>query len=223
MLCLNTIMVIPFKLQLVLLGVFIFLVWYFVLRKYNSLGLRMFFLFTVIAALACSWLYTDIQDTKSMEKNGELHAAEVIEKAKAKSESSSSPHNQITIAFEQPAGEKYMATTYTYISDEEYNALRIGQTIHVLYNPVNDQTYYTVSFNRYKNDQWFLYAFPAVLFLIGSILGITLRKYKVGIGGGTGAEYVEKDGKIFLDERGNATATNLKHLNIVSKLFQAFR
>ena len=158
-----------------------------------------------------------------MEKNGEPYAATVIKKSKVRSESGSTADNEITLVFEDKAGKIHKEATSSYVSVEEYDALVIGDNIPVLYNPSNGQTYYTVSFNRFKSDQWFLYAFPAFLFLVGAILGLALRKYKVGIHKGTGLEYVEKDGQIVLDEGRNATAAHLKHLNIFSKFFQAFR
>ncbi|MVM40495.1 hypothetical protein GO730_27230 [Spirosoma sp. HMF3257] len=151
MLTFATLLVIPFQLQLVGLGVFIFLVWYFILRKYRSLGIRMFFLFSTVAALA------------------------------------------------------------------------ISQRIAVLYNPIKEQMYHTMSFNRYKTQQWLLYALPIFFFIIGLILGITCRKYEVGIHEDTGDEYLERDGEIILDEKLSSTARMLKRMNIVSKLVQAFR
>jgi|GEM_PF-3198374 len=219
----HSLLVLPFKLQMLLVGIFIFLVWFFVLRKYNSLGLRMFFLFTTMAALACSWLYTDIQQNKSMEKNGHLVSAMVIEKSKTKSESGGSQDNQITIAFDDGTGNKQVIKTHEYISIEEYEALAMGQKIDVWYNPTNTQAYYKVSYDRYKHDQWFLYALPAFFFLVGSILGVALRKYKVGVHAETGDEYIEKDGRVILDERRSPAARTLKRVNIASKMFQALK
>ena len=213
---------VSFKMQLLIGGVFIFLVWFFVLRKYNSLGLRLFFLFSMAAGAVCYWLYLDIQDNNSMKAHGRAVSGRVIDKNKVSSESGSTQDNQITVAFALD-GQSHTEKTSAYVSVEEYDALQKGQQIDLLYNPVNRQTYYVVSFNRYLSEQWFLYAFPAFLFLVGAISGLVFRRYKVGIHADTGDEYLEKDGQIILDEKGNKTARTLKHINIASKMLQAFK
>ncbi|MVM30673.1 DUF3592 domain-containing protein [Spirosoma sp. HMF4905] len=223
MLAFTILLAIPFQLQLVGLGAFIFLVWYFILRKYRSLGLRMFFLFSAVAAMAAYWLYCDIQDEKSMVQNGHLLTATVLEKNKLTSGTGSTIDNQITVFFQYPEGKTRVISTSEYISNEEFSALTIGQHIAVLYNPVKEQVYYTVSFSRYKTQQWILYALPMFFFLIGLIFGIVFRNYEVGIHEDTGDEYLERDGKIILDEKGNITARTLKRLNIAWKLIQIFR
>ena len=158
-----------------------------------------------------------------MEQNGKLLKAIVLEKSQTKSRSGGSLDNQIHISFAYPDGNIRTVNTAKYISTAEYDALQTGQTVEVLYNPKNDQVYYNVSFHRYLNDQWFMYFFPASLFLIGAICGIVFRKYKVGVHEDTGDEYLEKDGKIYLDEKDNQVFRTLKHVNIISKMFRAFR
>ena len=153
MLSIISLLVIPFKLQMLGVGLFTFAVWYFVLRKYRSLGLRMFFLCSMVAVFGCCWLYSDVQANRSMETNGHLLTATVLTKAKSASESGASKVNGITVSFEYPAGKLQTLSTTTYISDGEYDALHTGQQIEILYNPTNQQAFYTVSFNRYKNDQ----------------------------------------------------------------------
>ena len=69
----------------------------------------------------------------------------------------------------------------------------------------------------------FMYLFPAFFFVLGLAAFFFLRKYKVGIHEDTGDEYLEKDGKIILDERGNEAARTLKRVNIISKILQATR
>ena len=214
---------ISFKLQLLGIGIFAFLAWVFVLRKYRSLGLRMFFSFSMIATLMSCWLCSDIQDEKSMQQNGKLLTATVLEKTKIQGETATSAENLITVSFQFPAGKMHAVSTSTYISNDEFKILKIGQHIDVLYNPVNEQIYYTVSFDRYKNQQWIFYVLPVFFLLIGVILGLICRKYEVGIHEDTGDEYLEKDGNVILDEKGNRVARVMKRANIASKLFQAFK
>ena len=127
-----------------------------------------------------------------MKQNGIHLTATVADKLKVSSESGATQDNQITISFAHPAGKMQTVNTSSYISKEEYDALEIGQSIEVLYNPTNEQVYYSISFNRYLNDQWFMYFFPALLFVVGAMAGIAFRNHKVGVHEDTGDEYLEK-------------------------------
>jgi hypothetical protein len=129
----------------------------------------------------------------------------------------------IRLAFEYPKGQQKTITTSEFISNEELAALKIGQNIEVLFNPTNQQIYYTVSLARYKSQQWIFYLLPAFFFLLGCMSWYFLRNFKVGVHADTGDEYLEKDGKIVLDEKGNNVARTMKRVNIISKLFQAFK
>jgi len=68
--------------KLVLIGVFILGMYWFVLRKYNSLGLRMFALCFFVFAACCVWLYNDEVELKTIFTNGEGYIASIISKTK---------------------------------------------------------------------------------------------------------------------------------------------
>lgn len=58
-----------------------FLIWFFLLRKkYRSLGLRMFMVFSMISLLMCYWFFQDIQAQKNMKKKWAFHHCQVTKK-----------------------------------------------------------------------------------------------------------------------------------------------
>lgn len=200
-----------------------FLIWFFLLRKkYRSLGLRMFMVFSMISLLMCYWFFQDIQAQKNMKKNGHFITARLLKKWTERS-GKNSIMNLITVEFEFPKGHKNQISTSEYISDEEHQTIQVGQLIGVLYNSVNQQVYYSVSLDRYKKDLWIFYLLPAFFFTLGCILWYFLRNFKVGIHEDTGDEYLEKYGKIILDEKGNELARTAKRVNVISKIFQILK
>jgi hypothetical protein len=215
-------MTISFPAQLLILGIFGFLMWLFVFRRYRSLGLRMFFVFSMVSLMGSFWFYNDLQDQKSMTQNGQRLNAKLLRKWVGRS-GENSRINLIEVHFELPAGQQKTITTSEYISDEEHAALQVGQMMPVFYNPVNQQVYYVVSLARYQSQKWIFYVFIGFFFVLGCVLWYFLRDIMVGVHEDTGDEYLEIDGKIVLDEKGNDVARTMKRVNTVSKLFQAFR
>lgn len=214
-------MTISFPVQLLMLGVFTFFMWWFVFRRYRSLGLRLFYGFSMLSAMASFWFYNDLQDQKSMNRNGHELTANILKKWTERS-GENSIINLIEVSFEYPAGQQKTITTSEFISDEEHTALKIGQPISVFYNPTNQQVYYAVSLARYQSQKWIFYVFIGFFFVLGCVLWYFLRNILVGVHKDTGDEYLEIDGKIVLDEKGNDVARTMKRVNIISKLFQAF-
>lgn len=213
---------IPFSTQLVIIGVFTFLMYFLVFRKYRSLGLRLFFVFSMISLMTCFWFYNDLQEQKLMDTNGHLLKARVTKKWTERS-GENSIINLIETAFEYPKGQLNRLKTSEFISTEEHNTLKIGQNIEILYSSIEKRIYYTVSYNRYKNDQWIFYALPIFYFVLGGVLWYFLRNFNVGVHTKTGEEYLERNGKIVLDEQRNGFAKTMKKVNIVSKLFQILK
>ena len=68
--------------ELILTGAVLFGIYWFVLRKYNSLGLRLFTLCFFLFVACCVWLYKDEQSLKNTLTAGEQHIATVISKEK---------------------------------------------------------------------------------------------------------------------------------------------
>ncbi len=195
------------------------LYYYFVLRKYNSLGFRLFSLFTFITLSFCYWLYEDTQTQKSMIKNGQTINGIVLAKEKKTQPGSSSPDNVLIMRLSLQSNKPDTLQVYKYTSVEEWERFKIGETIPLLYDAEKNNLFVKESYHRMLNDQWILYVVASVFFLIGACCWYFLRNYKVGVDE-AGNEWVEKDGEIYLDERKSPTSQVLKRANIVSKLFQ---
>ena len=204
-------------LELVLIGSFIFAIYWFILRRYNTLGLRMLVLCSLLFIGCCVWLYRDEVKLKHTLAAGEEHTATVISKAKV-----GKNDNQVTINFTTADGETVHAKTSDYVSDAEWDKFEKGEPVSVLYVPETGQTYVQQSIMRFKGDKIVLYFFAGFWLVLGVVLYFWLRKYKVGVDE-SGNEWLErKDGSTFFDERKNAAYRFGKRLNILSKMFQAF-
>jgi hypothetical protein len=210
------------KWQFVCVGVASFLLWYFVFRSYRSLGIRLFYLCTLIAVMSLLWFYNDSQEVAVMEKKGHLLKAKVIQKSNQLAESGITG-NVLTLAFELKKDSSQVVSTSEFISDSEFENLRIGNMIDILYEANKNKAYYLVSYKRYKNDKWLFYLLPAFFIVLGIGSGLVFRKYQVGIHEETGDEYLEKDGKIVYDEANNKLAKTAKRINITNKLFRIFK
>jgi hypothetical protein len=213
---------ISFPVQLSIAGGFTFLMWLFVFRKYRSLGLRLFFVFGMVSLMFCFWFYSDLQEQKVMEQNGQIISAKLMNKWTERS-GENSLINLLEVIIEYPKGQQKLLKTSKFISDEEHAALKIGQNIELLYNSNTQQAYYIISYQRYQKDKWIFYILPAFFLMLGAVLGYFLRNFKVGVHSKTGDEFIEKDGKILFDESGNELARTMKKANIISKFFQAFK
>lgn len=215
-------MTIPFKIQLLLIGGVTFLMWWFVFRRYRSLGLRLMYVCSMVGLMMGFWFYSDLQEQKLMQQNGKELTAKLNRKWTALNPQNSL-ENLIEVTFEYPNGQPKVRSSSSFISDQEHAALRVGQTIKIFYNPSTEQVYYAVSFARYQSDQWIFYVLIGFFFILGAVLGYCLRNIKVGIHQETGDEYLEKEGKIIFDEKGNDMARTAKKLNIISKLYQVLK
>lgn len=195
------------------------LYYYFVLRKYNSLGFRLFSLFTFVTLSFCYWLYEDTQTQKSMLKNGQTISGIVLAKEKKTQPGSSSPDNVLIMRLSLKPNKPDTLQVYKYTSLEEWDSFQIGDIVPLLYDAEKNNLFVKESYQRMLNDQWVLYVVASVFFLIGAGCWYFLRNYKVGVDE-AGNEWVEKGEKIYLDERKSPASQVLKRANIISKLFQ---
>ena len=209
-------------LEKLLIGAFFFAIYWFVLRRYNSLGLRMFVIFLLVAMAMAFWLYQDEQALQSLQEHGQTYQALVLEKQKTTAANTSSMDNSVKLSFQITEGKTIEKTTSEYVSDEEYARFEVGKPIEVLYDPTSGLVYVSESLARFKRDKWILYAAVAFFALLGVVIGWFTRSYRVGVHEDTGDEYLVKDGKVVLDERDSELARSAKRVNITSKLFQIF-
>jgi len=204
--------------ELILTGAVLFGIYWFVLRKYNSLGLRLFTLCFFLFVACCVWLYKDEQSLKNTLTAGEQHIATVISKEKT-----GNNDNLVEISFTANDGKAITTTTSEYISQQEWDNFVTGKPLPVIYVASTRQTYVQQSIMRFKDDKIYLYYFSGFWLLLGAVLYAWLGKFKVGVDEETGNEWVEKeDGSIILDERKSKTMQLIKRGNIVSKLIQTF-
>ena len=204
--------------ELILTGAVLFGIYWFVLRKYNSLGLRLFILCFFLFVACCVWLYKDEQSLKNTLTAGEQHIATVISKEKI-----GNNYNLVEISFTANDGKAITTTTSEYISQQEWDNFVTGKPLPVIYVSSTRQTYVQQSIMRFKDDKIYLYYFSGFWLLLGAVLYAWLGKFKVGVDEETGNEWVEKeDGNIILDERKSKTMQLIKRGNIVSKLIQTF-
>lgn len=197
------------------IGVFVFLLayYYFVLRKYNTLGFRMFSLFFFVGFSVCYWWYADYSDLKNVQKTGIATQGIILHKTA----------NSLEVRFTDRSGKSVVRTQTGGISVEEFAAVTIGQSAPILYSPTSDSFYLTSSYQRQLHDNVYILVFPGLLFLIGILCWIFLRKYRVHAHEGTLYEYVtDENGKVILDDARNSTTKSLRTYATMSKLFQIF-
>lgn len=206
------------KLELVLIGTFIFAIYWFVLRKYNALGLRLFVLCFLLFIGCCTWLYKDEMKLKNTIAKGEEHVATVI----SKSVVGKKKDNEVEISFTAKDGRMVNAKTSAYVSQQEWEKFEIGKPISVLYVAASQETFVQQSIMRFKSDKIYLYFFAGFWLVLGLALLIWLRNYKVGVDE-SGNEWVEKpNGAVILDERNSQAYRIAKRANLISKLVQSF-
>jgi len=205
------------KLELLLIGIFLFAVYWFILRKYNSLGLRLFVLCFFLFIATCVWLYKDESNLNKILNTGEERMAFVTSKSKTANT------NEVEISFTSEGDKVINTKTSAYISQEEWDRFERGKPLSVIYLPSTRQTFVQQSIMRFKADKIYLYFFSGFWLVLGLIVYAWLRKYKVGVDENTGNEWVIKpDGGIILDERKSKGSRVAKRGNIISKLGQAF-
>ena len=205
-------------LELILIGAFIFALYWFIMRKYNSLGLRLFILCFLLFVACCVWLYNDETNLKNTLATGEEHMATVISKAIV----GKSDH-EVQVSFTARDGTTVNAKTSEYVSKEEWEGFESGKALAIVYIANKNATYVQQSMMRFKADKIVLYYFAGFWLVLGTVLLICLRKLKVKVDENTGDEWVEKeDGTVILDERRSRASQTIKRVNILSKMVQAF-
>ena len=207
------------KLELVLIGAFIFAIYWFILRKYNALGLRLFVLCFLLFIASCVWLYKDEKNLSNTLNRGEEHIATIIAKAKT------AKNNEVEVSFTALNGKNIQARTSEYVSVPEWDKFETGKPVPVMYIESTNQVFIQQSVMRFKADKVYLYYFSGFWLVLALVLLITLRKLKVKVDENTGAEWVEKeDGSVIpiLDDRKMKGALRMKKMNLLSKMLQSF-
>jgi hypothetical protein len=200
--------------QTICVGMFLMAYYFFVLRKYNTLGFRLFSLFSFTSIAVCYWWYIDYADLKDVEKNGAATEAVVLKKSA----------DNLEFRFTDQTGNTIVRTQAGGISVEEFASVSEGKPAPVLYSRQSDVIYLKSSYERQLRDNIYILFFPGLLFLIGSLCWIFLRKYRVHAhGDGSIYEYVtDENGKIVLDDAQNSTTKSLRKYATLSKLFEIF-
>lgn len=198
-------------------GVLLLIIYLAVLRKHNSLGLRMLILCYMVAAFAFYWIYKDHVQMQAVKKSGKIFNAIVLAKHVNKENK-----NAVQVQWKADDGKEMTGEAAEYTSAEEYAAAEPGQTVPVIFASTNNKVYLQVSYNRFEKDYKYMYVFPFFFLLLGTVLWFWLRKKKVGVDE-HGNEWVEnEDGSIILDERKSKASRVIKRGNIISKVIQAF-
>ncbi len=205
------------KLELVLIGAFFLALYWFVLRKYNSLGLRLFVVCFFLFIALCVWIHQDEVSLKNTLNNGEKHIATIISKTKVDKND-----NQVEVSFTSNDGKTINSKTTDYISQDEWNTFETGKPLSIIYDSKTSETFVQQSLMRFKNDKIFLYYFAGFLLVLGICLYIWLRKFKIGVDDNGNEWVIKKDGSVILDERKSAAARATKKVNIFSKLIRSF-
>lgn len=200
-------------LQTLAVGAFFMAYYYFVLRRYNALGFRLFSLFFFTSISVCYWWYIDYVDLKAVEENGIAAQGMVLKKSE----------DQLEFRFIDQMGKPVVRTQTGGISAEEFASVQEGGSAPILYSPDSEVVFLTSSYQRQINDNKYILVFPGLLFLIGAACGIFLRKYRVHAHEGTMYEYVtDENGKVVLDDAQNSTTKTLRTYSTMSKFLQIF-
>jgi hypothetical protein len=199
--------------QLFGVGIFWLAYYYFVLRKYNTLGFRMFSLFFFTGVCVCCWWYADDQDLKDVQTHGIATQALVIKKAE----------NSLEFSFKDHSGHSTIRRQTGGISVEEFASVSEGKGAPILYSSESDMVFLKSSYQRQLSDNVYILILPGILFIIGIASFIFLRKYRVHAHEGTMYEYVtDESGKIVLDDARNSTTKSLRTFSTMSKLLRLF-
>ncbi len=159
-------------LELALIGTFFMAFYWFVLRRFNSLGFRLFFLCICLFTACCAWLYKDEKELKNTIANGDEYVATVL----SKSIVGEKKDNEVEISFTTKDSKLIDAKTSKYVSAQEWEKFEIGKPLSVLYVTDQQETYVQQSIMRFKNDKIALYYFASFWLVLGMVLFIWLRK-----------------------------------------------
>ncbi|MCX7423428.1 MAG: hypothetical protein NT013_28370 [Planctomycetia bacterium] len=190
--------------------------YWFVLRRFNSLGFRLLSIFTFIAVMTSVWIQQDRQLQQSVLANGKTVVGKLVDKQQQGTDST------VTVEVRLDDAEPVRRSTAEFISMAEYANFVVGEPIELLHDTQTDAVYVKQSYQRMVADFWILYVFAGFFFVVGVVCWFSLRKLKVGVDE-HGDEWIEKeDGTVILDERQRPAARDLKRANILSKLWQMF-
>ena len=202
---------------ILLLVVGIVLYYLLVLRRYNSLGFRLFSLFTLVSILLGWWIRQDEERLKSLSEHGARIVATVISKEKLKG----GAPNAVTVSWRDEAETEMVKQTSPYVSDPEWQSFQIGAPLNVVLDQAIKEIYVAQSLERFRSDKWILYAALGFFFLIGCGCWFFLRKHMIHVDD-AGKEWVEKDGKVVLDERNEEGIQPLRPANIFWRILELF-
>ncbi|MEZ0276624.1 MAG: DUF3592 domain-containing protein [Roseimicrobium sp.] len=202
---------------ILLLVVGIVLYYLLVLRRYNSLGFRLFSLFTFVVILLVWWIRQDEQRLKSLSEHGARISATVVSKEKVKGGAS----NAVTLSWRDEAGTETVKQTSMYVSDPEWESFQPGAPLTVVFDQASKEVFVAKSLERFRSEKWILYAVLGFFFLLGSACWFFLRKYMIHADD-AGKEWVEKDGKVVLDERNDEGVQPLRPANIFWRILELF-
>lgn len=191
----------------------------FVLRRYNSLGFRLFSLFAAAALLFAWWIWKDEQRLATLATQGEIIKATIVSKEKVKG--SGSPSNAVTLTWNDAAGSEVVRQTSEYVSDPEWTSFKEKDTLDIVREPKSGEVFVVQSLNRFRSDKWILYVVDGFFFLLGCGCWFFLRKHMVLVND-AGQEWVEKDGKVVLDGRQDTVVNNVTTTNVIYKLLSLF-
>lgn len=201
-------------LQILAAIVFLLAYYYFVLRKYNTLGFRLFSLCFFVSVAFTYWWWVDWRELKRVEHTGIATMATVLQKTSAS-------EHRVTVAFKTQTGDTLTRVCEGGISDEELAALTLQQATPIIYSPESDTFFLEKSYQRQQKDLSWVLLFPAFFLTLGSICWLTLRRYRIYPHEGTAYEYmVDETGKVVLDDAKSEASKALKKWSLLSKLTQ---
>jgi len=197
--------------------VFLLAYYYFVLRKYNTLGFRLFSLCFFVSVAMCYWWWNDWNELQAAAQNG-VNSQAIVER-----KSTDGANNILEVSFMDNHGQQVRRIEAGGISDEEFAELQVNGPAFIIYSPDSETFFLEKSFQRQNRDMgWFL-IFPAFFLLIGSLCWIFLRRYRIHPHEGTTYEYMtDESGKVVLDDAKNETTKSLHQGYLLSKLWQIF-
>ncbi len=198
---------------------FIFLLayYYFILRKYNTLGFRLFSLCFFVSVYTLYLFWDGWRELKMVEHNGIHTQARVEQKSKDGS------NNVLEVSFQDHLGNTVKRIEPTGVSDEEFAELELNSSAPIIYSPESKTFFLEKSFQRQNHDFIWILILPGFFLVLGILCWIFLRRYRIHPHEGTTYEYMtDEDGKVVLDDAKNETTKSLHNANLLSKILQIF-
>lgn len=180
-----------------------------VLRRFNSLGLRIFSITTAISVAGLWLILRDHAEFRRVDAAGVTVTATVVSKHQR------GDTRSVTVRWQERDW-----TLEAYLSAPEWSAMSTGQTVPLIHVPGAALPLLQASYLRMRRQYWIIETLCAALFLSGAAAGWWLRAYRIGVDS-AGDEWLENpEGRVIADERGNALARGAKRLNLAAKLWQ---